>query len=183
MAIDSSGNAFLVEGRSVLNDSARIPESTCEVQAEVDGKIIPLYYYVGGSKIPVVDRFYGDALGPDIAEVTGSNQLTVVFRTKASAYVTGNYGWITIANFALDTGIITSQYNFSAKRFDSVSAGDSRSNGPYPGLPESPGLSVLTGVATHPWVRREQPFARSTGADHLAQRHEIQTFRQPWVLT
>ena len=48
------------------------------------------------------------------------------------------------------------------------------------GLPESPGLSVLTVVATHPWVRQGQPFARSTGADHLAQRHDIQTFRQPW---
>ena len=49
-------------------------------------------------------------------------------------------------------------------------------------LPESPERSVLTVVAAYPSARREEPSTRSTGADRLAERHDIQTFRQFWPL-
>ena len=66
-----------------------------------------------------------------MAEVTAPNQLTVVFRTKGEAYVAGNYGWITIANFDLSNGTLVSYYNFGSKRFESISPSDTRANGPY----------------------------------------------------
>ena len=131
MNIDSTGNAFLVKGKSTSNDSNQIPGSSFEILAKVSDKLIPLYYYVNGSKRSVVDKFYGDALGPDVAEVTGANELTVIFRTKGSAYVSGNYGWITISKFALDTGIEIAKYNFGTKKFDKVNPLDLKNNGPY----------------------------------------------------
>jgi hypothetical protein len=136
MAIDSQGNAFLVEGRQTLGDFNPIPESQYEIVAQVGDKLIPLYYFVNGGqgyggpvRAPVVDKFYGDALGPDIAELTGRNELTIIFRTNNINTTT--QGWISISKFALDSGNEIAKYNFTTKRFSPVNPSDPANWGPY----------------------------------------------------
>lgn len=135
-SIDNQGSVLLLKGRSTLEDESRL-SSTAEIVAYVDNKLVPLYHYVNGQdgpgngiKIPVPDSFYGDALSPEAAELTGPNTLTVIFRTKAPAYVAGRYGWISISNFALDTGLVSSHYDFNLERFIPVDPDDINVFGP-----------------------------------------------------
>ena len=121
--MDSVGNAYLLAGAP----NKWVVGASYEVVASVAGKEIPLYYNplsTGGTKYPVVDAFLGDKTGPESAEVTRDNELTVIFRGSpmAGAPAGNPVGYIIISRFSLADGIEASRYNFDSRQFDPVNS-------------------------------------------------------------
>jgi hypothetical protein len=117
--MDSVGNTYLLAGAP----NKWVVGASYEVVASVAGKAVPLYYNplsTGGTKYPVVDAFLGDKTGPESAEVTGENELTVIFRGSPGSSLSFPVGYILISKFSLDSGTEYSRYNFDTKKFDAI---------------------------------------------------------------
>lgn len=130
--MESKGNAFLIAGQP----SSWGVSSSYEVVAKVNETTIPLYYSpnsFGEVKRAVVDAYLGMKDGPVAAEVTGANELTVIY--KGGYYLSwGETTHIFIENYDLTTGVAKSRYNFTTKKFDLIQPGDTFwTNGPQRG--------------------------------------------------
>ena len=129
--MDSVGNTHLL-AVPLTNRDQSVWGSTSEVVAVVAGKEIPLYYNplsTQGVKRPVFDAFLGDKTGPESAEVTGPNELTVIFRGSPGPSLSSSIGYIVISKFSLDSGIESSRYNFDTKKFDAITTTQNFWNG------------------------------------------------------